>query len=336
MIEKPERYWDFEPPVLPTGAASEEDGQLQQGGHVGAWQMPATASMPHAAVAAAHPVPPPQLQRGFRPYLLRILVPLLVIVLLGVAGSVQVFQFSALVKHRGREGVSQTAIVRQHPTVPPMGTPSATTTAPGTTTPTAQSSPQPQPTILAQDDFQRPNQLFWGMASDGSTWEGNANTAAAFSIVNGSGMVTDGQGFFNAILGPLVANEEVVFSSKISRFNGGNDNLGAVLRWTDKSNYYKSYLDGFNLILIKRVAGVSIRLGAIPFAAHNDISYTLRFRAVGVQFFARAWQTGTTEPATWMVTANDTALPSGFGGIRVLLQDGIVVTVTAIQEKSIV
>ena len=336
MIEKPEPYWDFEPPVLPTGALSEEDGQPQQGGHAGAWQMPATASMPHTAVAATHPVPPPQLQRGFRPFLLRILVPLLVVVLLGVAGSVPVFQFNALVKHRGRAGVSHTTVVRQHPTVFPMGTPSATTTAPGTATPTAQPSPQPQPTILAQDDFQRPNQLLWGMASDGSTWEGDASTATAFSVVNGSGMVTGGQGFFDAILGPRVANEEVVFSGEISRFNGGNTNLGAVLRWSDKNTFYKAYLDGVELVLMKRVAGVSTRLGAIPFVAQNDVSYTLRFRVVGAQFFARAWQTGTAEPGTWMVTANDAALAPGSGGIRVLLQDGIVATVSAIEEKSLV
>src|SRR2546430_8319459 len=150
MIEKPEQYWDFEPPVLPPGAPSEEDGQPQQGGHGGAWQMSATASMPHTSGTAPHPAPPPQFQRGFRPFLLRRLVPLLVIVLLGVAGSVPVFQFNALVKHRGRTAVSQTTVVRHHPTVSPRGTPSATTPAPGTATPTTQPSPQPQPAILAQ------------------------------------------------------------------------------------------------------------------------------------------------------------------------------------------
>src|SRR5438105_1446043 len=40
--------------------------------------------------------------------------------------------------------------------------------------------PSPLPTgvnILAQDTFQRANQTFWGVASDGRTWEGDANNA---------------------------------------------------------------------------------------------------------------------------------------------------------------
>src|SRR5207253_115586 len=40
-------------------------------------------------------------------------------------------------------------------------------------------------TILAQDNFQRPNQGGWGTAQDGFTWQGNAKFSADFSIVNG-------------------------------------------------------------------------------------------------------------------------------------------------------
>src|SRR5260370_40936139 len=132
MIEKPERYGDFASPVLPPGAPSEEGGQPQQGGHGGAWQMPATASMPHTSGATTHPVPPPQIQRGFRPFLLRRLLPLIVIVLLGVAGSVPVFQFNALVKHRVRTVVFQPTVQRRHPTLIPRWTPSPTAPAPVT------------------------------------------------------------------------------------------------------------------------------------------------------------------------------------------------------------
>jgi hypothetical protein len=195
--------------------------------------------------------------------------------------------------------------------------------------------PVPQPVILGQDSFARPDQQFWGMASNGSTWSGDANSSQVFSIAGGSGQVSGGQGFFNAILGPQTANEEVFYSGSVSHFDATRDNLGAVLRWTDNDHYYKAYFDGASLILIKRAAGVVTRLGAVPFAAQDGVSYSLRFRATGAHLLVRAWPSAGPEPGGWMITATDSTLASGFGGLRVLLEPGITVTVTRFQERSV-
>jgi hypothetical protein len=348
----PSSYWQFDP-------ASEQDVQgesgagssgstpvvvastVQRGDKSGAWQTPAASSLPSAMPPQAPSPLPPQPGRPRRRHsLLRILALLLVVVLLGVAGSASGFQLNRLVNQRGQAGASPTANLGQVPTAPPRVTPAATPTklppaSPQPSPTNAVPTPTPQAVILAQDDFQRPNRDLWGNASDGSAWGGDANTAPVFSIVAGTGRVTGGAGFFNALLGPRAANAEVVYSGSVSHFDNLRDNLGAVLRFSDNDNYYKAYFDGAQLILIKRVAGVVTRLGAVPFPAQDGVSYSLRFRAVGSHLLVRAWPTGGTEPGSWMIAASDSALAAGFSGLRVLVEPGITITVAMFQERSI-
>src|SRR5947208_17088576 len=58
----------------------------------------------------------------------------------------------------------------------------------GGLTPTPTPSPRPTPTntpppaFSVQDTFQRPNQTYWGTASNGMTWGGDANSSSSFSI----------------------------------------------------------------------------------------------------------------------------------------------------------
>ncbi len=217
---------------------------------------------------------------------------------------------------------SPTVMITPSPTVAVTPSPSPSVTV--------VSSPSPSPTSgtsLAQDTFQRPNQAQWGIASDGNTWSGDANTQSAFSISNNTGQVSNGNMSYSAVLGPSATNAEVLFSGSISSFS--NTNLGAVLRWTDGNNWYKAFIDGNNLVIQKKVNGATTILALVPFAATGGTSYTLRFRAVGNTLYARAWQTGTTEPANWMITVADSTFTSGFCGLRVLVQSGAVATITS-------
>ena len=103
-------------------------------------------------------------------------------------------------------------------------------------------------TILAQDSFKRANQVFWGTASDGRQWIGDANSIEVFSIVGNAGQLDHAQGTFNAILGAATTNAEVVFSGMVNQFAAGAAvNMGAVLRWADNNNWYKALINGSNL-----------------------------------------------------------------------------------------
>ncbi len=191
--------------------------------------------------------------------------------------------------------------------------------------------------ILARDTFQRPDQAFWGTASDRRVWVGDANTIDAFSIVRNAGQIDHLQGIYNAILGPVTTDAEVVFSASVNHFNPNSVNIGAVLRWTDSNNWYKAFINGTELVILKHIQGSSTRLEAIPFSAQDAASYTLRFRAIGATLFAKAWRSSDPEPTGWMLTITDTGtlLLSGSGGLRVAVQADTVVRVTSFLETSV-
>ncbi|SRR6266571_4195649 len=216
------------------------------------------------------------------------------------------------------------------PVIPPAA--SATPKVKSSPVATAQASPTPT-NIIAQDNFQRANQAFWGTASDGQPWDGDANKINVFSITADTGQVANGQGFYNAILGPGETDAEILFYGSISSFKGMN--LGAVLRWVDTNNWYKAFIDGNQLIILKKINGAVTRLGAVAFSAQAGTFYALRFRIVGTTLSASVWRIDSAEPNAWMITGTDTDLSSGFGGLRVLLQKGGAVTVLSFLEISI-
>ncbi len=202
-----------------------------------------------------------------------------------------------------------------------------------TVTPTTTATPMPTG-VLAQDAFQRTNQPLWGIASDGRAWEGDANSQNTFSITDMMGQIANGQGTFNALLGPASSNAEVVMQGSINHYHGDTVNLGIVLRWTNGNNWYKILIDGTSFIVLKRVNGTSTPLAIIPFNALGGRFYTLRFRAVGATLFAKAWRSSFTEPDRWMVVVNDTSLTSGQAGIRVLMQNDTVVHIASFLETA--
>jgi hypothetical protein len=113
-----------------------------------------------------------------------------------------------------------------------------------------------------------------------------------------------------------------------------NSNFGGVLRWTNGNNWYKAFIDGANLIIQKKVNGVTTILASVPFAATAGTSYSIHFRMVGSTLTAKVWASSGSEPGGWMVTVSDSSLTSGFCGMRFLTQSGTE-TVTSFLAKSL-
>ena len=197
----------------------------------------------------------------------------------------------------------------------------------GIPTPTPTPSPSPTPTTLAQDTFHRTNQTYWGTASDGLVWGGDANKQSFFSINTNMGQVSNGSGQYTALLGPTVTDAEVLFSGSLSNFTKAN--LGAVLRWSNSNNWYKASINGNILMIQKKINGTLTLLGKTAFAATGGTSYTLRFRVVGSTLYTKVWQTGATEPTSWMITVTDSSLQSGKCGIRMQVQSTVTVDITS-------
>lgn len=191
-------------------------------------------------------------------------------------------------------------------------------------------------TVLARDTFQRPDQSFWGSSSDGRMWGGDANANPAFSIKNKAGQIAGASGPLQATLNVTNADAEILLSGSASRFDANGDiNLGGVLRWQDAGNWYKVLINGSILQLLKSVNGKITVLGSAPFKALGNTNYSIRFRVLGSNLFARAWSSDRAEPANWTLMVIDTQLTSGIGGIRVLLARGAVIRVTSFLETNV-
>lgn len=225
--------------------------------------------------------------------------------------------------------------------------PTVSVTAPATTPtarPVATATAQPtQPAsgvvTLAQDTFQRPDQVFWGTSSGLRAWGGDANTSTAFAIVDHAGQISGKQGMqgaLQAVLNVGSADADVLVTGSVSQFDAkGEANLGAVLRWQDANNWYKALIDGSRLQLLRSVDSKISVLATLAFQASSGISYTLRFRALGSSLFAKAWATTQQEPATWMLMQTDTQFANGMSGIRVKVVPGMQIRITAFKETSV-
>ncbi|MBA2682148.1 MAG: serine/threonine protein kinase [Ktedonobacteraceae bacterium] len=186
----------------------------------------------------------------------------------------------------------------------------------------------PLTTVLARDTFQRADQTFWGAASDGSSWEGDANRQRAFSITNASGRIAGGKGTLNALLGPMSRDTEILVSAAISSF-ANDTNFGVVLRWSNNDNWYKAQLDGKHLSILRCINGRTDVLKTLPLVVQPERPYKLRFRTIGVVLLAKAWPAKQDEPADWQITASDNVLISGRAGLRVVLQTTTIMTITS-------
>lgn len=209
-----------------------------------------------------------------------------------------------------------------------------------TRAPTAPATQPTQPAngtmVLAQDTFQRTDQTLWGTSSDGRIWGGDANINQAFSIVNHAGQISGGQGALQATLNVTNPDAEILVRGSSNQFDANGDiNLGAVLRWQDPNNWYKVLIDGSKLQLLKDVSGKISVLGMKDFRAVAGTNYSIRFRVLGSDLFAKAWPSSQAEPANWMLMLIDTQVTTGMCGIRVLLVPGAVIRVTSFLETSV-
>ncbi|MEO8973137.1 MAG: protein kinase [Ktedonobacteraceae bacterium] len=192
------------------------------------------------------------------------------------------------------------------------------------------------PGLLEQDTFHRPNQLLWGVASDGNRWSGDAGTSSDFSIFNQTGQIhrtANGHTLYTAQLGTAHVNTEVLVTAMLDTFT--NSHIGVIARYKNDNHYYKVILDGNSLHFLKRIdpqhgptIGQSFAFSPLPHTL-----YTIRFRVIDTTLQAKAWQATTAEPTNWMITTNDNdpTFQTGTGGLRPQLDQNVTLNVTMFQ-----
>jgi hypothetical protein len=169
--------------------------------------------------------------------------------------------------------------------------------------------------VIAHDDFQRADQAMWGTASDGQKWGSDADSSTAFAIKSEKGTWAGTSGIESAVLGPTVADAELVMSGSSDSF-ATSGNFGPALRWTDSSDFYKLSLQAADVQIIKRVAGDETVLGQAPRMFSTGTLYSFRFRAVGTMIMGKIWPGAMSEPSAWDVSVVDSSLSMGRCGLR--------------------
>ncbi len=187
------------------------------------------------------------------------------------------------------------------------------------------------PVLIGQDDFHRANQTYWGVASDGQSWTGQAATASVFSIAANRGAITNtGTTSYRGMLGAKVRNEEVEATALTSQFDGTNINFGVTVRVVDSNNFYKAYLDGSTFWMQKTLSGTNFQVASVPFSASVGIPYTFRMQAVGSSISAKVWDASQSEPPDWTLAISDSSLvTNGQCGVRALVPSPAVVLYTS-------
>jgi hypothetical protein len=217
------------------------------------------------------------------------------------------------------------------PSITPTDIPTLTPT--NTPTPTSTLTPTPASNIVGEDTFVRPNQSFWGKASDGHIWSGDAASNSVFSISSNTGKVAGNGNSYTGLLGTSVGNVEVFFKGQMNSFSNGN--IGSVLHYQDINHWYKAYIDGKALIIQKRNGSTYTTLASKSFSASTNKLYSVRFRIIGNTLSAKVWASSSTEPTSWTITANDSSYTSGYCGVRMLVNGGKTANYTAFSAKSL-
>jgi len=170
--------------------------------------------------------------------------------------------------------------------------------------------PPPPPASGITDNFQRRNQSGWGAATTGQTWQLNGKT---FTISNNKGLIS-GNGASTATIGAAGSQVTVTMSGSLSGLN--STRLGALANYQDDNNWYMAYFDGSHFALLKRQHGTYSALVSKPFAAKAGTEYMVKLQNAGHNLSAKMWTVGTNEPPNWTLSAVDTSLSGGYGGVR--------------------
>lgn len=170
--------------------------------------------------------------------------------------------------------------------------------------------------IQAYDNFTRANASSWGAATSGGTW--SFNQAITNSIVSDTGTLTGITTNTRGQLGSTTLTDGV-YLAKV-KVTATGDQTGVICRYDGASTFYIAQLGAATLYIKKSVSGTSTTLANTGFSYTANQYYWIKLSVISGTQQAKAWQDGTSEPASYMLTASDTAITASGGyGVECLL-----------------
>jgi hypothetical protein len=170
-----------------------------------------------------------------------------------------------------------------------------------------------------------------GTCDTGHAWTTTGGSASDYSVTGTK--LQDSVGTVNVsrygtILSGL-GDFDITIEFATNALAAGASQLAHALgRFVDTSNYYMARADltttaAITFSIQKRVAGVETSLKSVASGLTHiaNTTYSIRFQGIGTTLRAKVW-TGSTQPASWALTAVDTAFTSGGVGTRSVLLTG--------------
>lgn len=184
------------------------------------------------------------------------------------------------------------------------------------------------------DDFARTTTDGWGNAPAGGSWSHVNGPDTDYEVAGGAGVVT----LSSANLSRHVSlrDDDIADVDVRSEAHFDAVPVGAALSYAlsfgyqDTKNHYRARLSfaaqgAVELRLEKEEKDtVTLLCPAVTLASSGaaTASWTIRVRREGTRLQARAWRSGTAEPAAWTVQATDTTFATGRVGIRAVAPTG--------------
>jgi PKD repeat protein len=183
--------------------------------------------------------------------------------------------------------------------------------------------------FLAQDSFGRTVTGGWGSADQGGAWS-LSSSASAFSVSGGTGRFTadKGAGAFAALRSVSATDLDTTVEVSMSPRPDGNAYISVIGRG-NLTDAYRAKLQvpttgAASLYLVKVVGGTETTLSGtslpgVVFASGDTVVVRIQVQGTGpTTLRAKAWESGTTEPAAWQTTTTDsTASLQVAGGVGV-------------------
>ncbi|MGV8909528.1 MAG: PKD domain-containing protein [Propionicimonas sp.] len=186
---------------------------------------------------------------------------------------------------------------------------------------------------LAQDAFGRTTSNGWGSATVGGAWS-VTGAASRYAVAGGTGqqvITAVGTTTYAALTGVSATAIDLRGKLAWSRTAAAGSLYAYVVpRRLDANNDYRCKVvvnsaGAMQLNLVRRVAGAETNLTSLTVpgltqAANQTYSFACRVlpSGPGTQVTGKLWRSGTTEPASWQVTSNDsTSALQGAGSVGI-------------------
>ncbi len=163
--------------------------------------------------------------------------------------------------------------------------------------------------VIFSDDFED---------GDASDWVHTWDSGVDWNVVDvgGNNVYENTSSTYSQTQAPSFGDDDYVYTGQFTISNYGIH--GFIFRYQDDSNFWRLVFE-FGQVLIRGQVGGSWTNAAgqsvINWSPTVGTTYNIKVKAEGSQLDGKWWEDGTAEPGSWMISANDSQILTGYAGV---------------------